>query len=173
MVVLLQLIIIGYSSLLQPLAITSLARLLKSSTEKESKSWWYFLLSQISILLTADTSTISFCNSACSFKFGGTSRRPALSGSTVVAPFRKKRRNSRAFGSKSFSLLISAKSGSQLFIGYKLKHFSKPLLITKWSSSFSGNCFLMPAGKRKRPFTSKVASNSPRKPIIIRDLGQV
>src|SRR3979411_1608099 len=99
-----------------PSAITFFAMLLNASGEIESKSWWYLLLSQISILLTAATSTISFSKPACSFRLGGTSNRPAASGSTIVAPFKKYRRNSLTFGSKSFSLLISAKSGSQLFI---------------------------------------------------------
>ena len=40
-------------------AITSAARLLNASGEKESKNCWYLFLSQISILLTAETSTIS------------------------------------------------------------------------------------------------------------------
>ena len=55
--------------------------------------------------------------------------------------------------------------GSQLFIGYRVRHFSKPLEIMKRFSP-SVSCFLKPAGRRKRPFASTVASYSPRKPIM-------
>ena len=41
---------------------------------------------------------------------------------------------------------------SQVFIGYKFKHFSKPRLITKRFSP-SGICFFSPPGKRKRPLS--------------------
>src|SRR5206468_4506785 len=75
MILLLQLIIINYSLLIEPPVITSLARLLNASGENESKNCLYLLLSQISILFTAATSTISFCRSAYSFRFGGTSNR--------------------------------------------------------------------------------------------------
>jgi len=49
--------------------ITCRARLLNASGEKDSKNCWYLFLSQISILSTAATSTISFSRPACSFRF--------------------------------------------------------------------------------------------------------
>src|SRR3954470_19184124 len=94
------------------------------------------------------------------------SRRPAVSSSIRVAPFKKYLLNSLTLGSKSFNRLISLNMGSQLLIGYKLRHFSKPLLMTNRALLSSESCFLKPDGKRKRPFGSSVASYSPRKPII-------
>src|SRR5882762_5760189 len=97
--------------------ITCLARLLNASGEKDSKNCWYLLLSQISILSTAATSTISFSRPACSFRFCGINNLPAESNSAIVAPFRKYLLNCRTSGSKSFNWLILVKMGSQLFIG--------------------------------------------------------
>src|SRR6187402_309652 len=82
---------------------TCLARLLNASGEKDSKNCWYLVLSQISILSTAATSTISFSRPACSFRFWGTNNLPALSKSAIVAPFRKYLLNCRTSGSKSFN----------------------------------------------------------------------
>src|SRR5450432_1823403 len=151
--------------------ITSLARPLKSSGEKVSKNCWYLILSQISILFTAVTSTISFSRPAYSFRFCGISNLPAESSSIIVAPFKKYLLNDLTFGSKSFNLLISSKMGSQLFMGYKPRHFSNPLFMTKEPSS-SPVCFLSEAGRRNRPFASSVTSYSPRKPFIYKDLNQ-
>src|ERR1700761_2525694 len=50
--------------------ITCFARLLNASGEKDSKNCWYLLLSQISILSTADARTISLSRPAWSFRFG-------------------------------------------------------------------------------------------------------
>src|SRR4030095_11984039 len=153
--------------------ITCCASWLNASGENDSKNCWYLRLSQISILFIADARTISFSKPACSFKLGGISNRPALSSSNTVAPFKKYLLNSRTLGSKSFSLLSSEKIGSQLFIGYRVKHFSNTLLMTNWFPSSSCSCFLKPAGRRNRPLASKVASYSPRKPIIYKDLYQI
>ncbi len=60
--------------------------------------------------------------------------------------------------------------GSQLLIGYKLRHFSNPLFITNLVLLSSGNCFLKPPGKRNLPFASNVASYSPKKPILYKGL---
>src|SRR5687768_5713508 len=57
--------------------ITSFAKLLNASGEKVSKNCWYLVLSQISILLTAETSTISFSSPAYSIRFLGSNRRLA------------------------------------------------------------------------------------------------
>src|SRR6188768_184509 len=89
-----------------------------------------------------------------------------------MAPFRNQRRNSRTLGSKSFSLLIFEKMGSQLCNGYMVRHFSNPLLITKALESPSGNCFFSPAGTRNLPLVSRVTSYSPRKPIIYNELSR-
>src|SRR5450631_2783163 len=151
--------------------ITSLARPLKSSGEKVSKNCRYLTLSQISILLTAVTNTMSFSSPAYSFRFCGISNLPAPSNSIIVAPFKKYLRNDLTFGSKSFKLLICSKMGSQLFIGYNPKHFSKPRFMTKEPAS-SPVCFLSEAGRRNRPFASSVTSYSPRKPFIYKDLRQ-
>src|SRR5664279_5219313 len=64
--------------------ITSLARPLKSSGDKVSKNCWYFTLSQISILFTAVTSTMSFSRPAYSFRFCGISNLPAPSHSCLL-----------------------------------------------------------------------------------------
>src|SRR5450432_4637290 len=151
--------------------ITSLARPLKSSGEKVSKNCWYFTLSQISILLTAVTSTMSFSRPAYSFRFWGISNLPAPSNSIIVAPFKKYLRNDLTFGSKSFRWLIFSNMGSQLFMGYRPRHFSKPRFMTKEPAS-SPVCFLSEAGRRNRPFASSVTSYSPRKPFIYKDLKQ-
>src|SRR5690606_21591202 len=152
----------------QPPVITWLARSLNDSGENASKNSLYFTLSQISILLPAGTSTMSFWMPAYSFSVAGNNILPALSGSTSVASFKKYRLNCLTFGSKSFKALIFSAMGSQELIGYRLKHFSNPLFMTKRSVSPSTSCFLKPAGRRKRPFASTVASNSPRKPVINR-----
>src|SRR5665213_1246302 len=115
------------------------------------------------ILSIAETRTISFSNPAYSIRFFGNKRRPALSRSTWVAPFKKYRLNCLTLGSKSFSLLKSENKGFQLFDVYKLRHFSNPLFNTNDSAPLSGNCFLNPTGSRKRPFASIVASYSPIK----------
>src|SRR6266487_4563670 len=103
-------------------------------------------------------------------RFLGSNKRFALSSSTCVAPFKKYRVNCLVLGSNWFSALILEKIGFQLFIGYRLRHFSNPRLIIKCSEAPPGICFLNPAGRRKRPFGSNVASYSPIKPIIINDL---
>src|SRR6185437_9208872 len=93
------------------------------------------VLSQISILFTAVTSTMSFSSPAYSFRFWVMSSLPAESSSIIVAPFKKYRLNDLTFGSKSFNLLISSKMGSQLFMGYRPRHFSNPRFITNWLPS--------------------------------------
>src|SRR5688572_25059222 len=118
----------------------------------------------------ADATTISFSSPAYSFKLGGSRSLPAESSSTSVAPFRKNLLNSLTLESKSFKVLILAKSGSQLWRGYRVRHFSNPLLITNRVFSPSGSCFFKPAGRRKRPFVSRVDSNSPKKPVIFNGL---
>ena len=60
-------------------------------------------MDQISILSTADASTISFSKPAYSFRFGGSKSLPAESNSTSVAPFRKYLLNSLTFGNSVFS----------------------------------------------------------------------